>query len=1301
MGYFSYEGAQQDVRRSAEGQLSMLAGRRVDQLAQYRTERIADGKQLAGNAVFADLVRQVLAASPAPPNAMAQLQGWLDKFAAQPDYDQVRLLDPEGGTVVAVLAGAPSPPAVVAQQVPAVLQSRRITFVDFYRSTDDGRVHRALLVPIFDDRDGGRPLGVVELSINPAAYLYPVVGSWPVPSSTGETVLVRRDGDAALYLNPLRSDPAAALARRVPLADMQVPAVQAVLGRTGIVQGIDGGNAPVIAAVRPVPGSPWFLVTEEATAEINAPLQARLLATLLLVVLTLGTAALGAVGLRRRGERRRLRERDEAERVRAWLHEVIARSLDEIYVFDPATLRFRFVNAGACRNLGYTPEELAERTPLDLKPRFTEASFRALLDRLRDGATQTLVFETVHRRRDGSEYPVEVHLQLVESGHGEVCLAVVDDITERRRAHDALVRQKDLYDMLSQANQAMVRASDQDALFRDACRVAVERGHFAFAWVGLVSADGWRVEPVARYGKDGGYVDRVRVVTDASAPTGRGPTAQALRLGRPIIVNDFLQDPSTEAFRALAERLGVRSSGAFPIRRGGAVVGAINLYADEPGFFTDDVVGTLEEMALDVSYALDDFARREALIASESRYRQLFEANPHPMWVEDDETLQILAVNDAALAHYGASREAFLARTGIDILAPEEVARWRAWLLEARRSGRVEAGIWHHRTSDGTSIDAEVAVHALDVDGRRAWLVLAHDVTARLAAERGQRLAAAALASTRDSVMITDLKPRIVTVNAAFTTITGYTEVEVVGRNPRLLQSGRHDRAFYEAMWAALRKTGYWRGELWNRRKNGELYPAWVTISAVRDADGHPTHYVEVATDLGELRESQARIEYLAHHDVLTDLPNRLLLESNLELALRRAEGAGAGVAVLLVSVDRFNTINDSLGFAAGDEVLRAVGRRLRERLPVGNLVARVGGADFGVLLNALDDLGHAATVAADLLAALEEPLVLSGGARVYPRASIGIAVQSHDGLTALDLLSAADTAMHDARAGGGNRFSFFTADLNSRALARLELETALRQALERREFVLHYQPKVDLRSGRIVGAEGLLRWECPGRGLVPPSDFIPVAEQNGLIVPIGAWVIGEACRQLRAWLDAGLAEARVAVNVSARQFRDPGLEQTVTAALERYRLEPERLTLELTESLLMEDVDEALERVAHLGRIGVGLSLDDFGTGYSSLAYLSRLPLRELKIDRSFVSGMTTDSSAVTIAAAVIALAHLMHLTVVAEGVEAGTQAELLRRFECDEAQGFYFSRPVTADAFADLLRKGLLPPSPERPAR
>lgn len=551
------------------------------------------------------------------------------------------------------------------------------------------------------------------------------------------------------------------------------------------------------------------------------------------------------------------------------------------------------------------------------------------------------------------------------------------------------------------------------------------------------------------------------------------------------------------------------------------------------------------------------------------------------------------------------------------------------------------------------------------------------------------RLNSAVIDSTHDGVLITDLDGRIVSVNRAFTTLTGYTEEDSIGRNPRFLSSGRHDRHFFDEMWASLIQTGCWQGELWNRRKNGELYPQWLTLSTVCNEKGEIGNYVGVFTDISKLRQTEDRLSQLSHFDPLTDLPNRMLVTSRLDRAIDAAHRRKQRIAVLCLDLDRFKNINDSLGHQVGDRLLRAVGARLRAHLRDEDTLGRLGGDEFLVLIENIDEPPAASVVAENLIAALSDAFLLENGKEVFMHASIGVSLFPDDGANPTALISNADAAMYRAKQLGRNTYRFYTEDLTRVASQRLDLETKLRHALSNDEFVVHYQPVLSVADGSLLGAEALVRWQPPGEAMVSPAAFIPMAEETGLIVQLGEWVLREACRQMCEWDRAGLVLHSVAVNLSVEQVRRQNVGEMLLSVLGQAGLEASRLEIELTESSLMEQGEKAAALLDQLKRHGVRLAIDDFGTGYSSLAYLKRFEIDKLKIDRSFVMDLANDRNDLAIATAITAMADALGITVQAEGVETEAQLSLLKTIGCDSWQGYACSPPIPAAEFESRFLK------------
>ncbi len=564
------------------------------------------------------------------------------------------------------------------------------------------------------------------------------------------------------------------------------------------------------------------------------------------------------------------------------------------------------------------------------------------------------------------------------------------------------------------------------------------------------------------------------------------------------------------------------------------------------------------------------------------------------------------------------------------------------------------------------------------------------DITQRKSREEKLRQAAVVFENTTEGVMITDAAGRIIAINRAFSEITGYTEDQVVGWTGAFLKSGRHDEQFYASMWSAIRENGHWQGEVWNRRRNGDVFPEWLNISMVKDERGRITHYVGVFSDISAMKESESRLDHLAHHDPLTSLPNRLLLNARMEHALARAHRGNTLLAVLFLDLDHFKNINDTLGHPIGDLLLQEVAQRLSQCVREEDTVARLGGDEFTILLEELEDSRVASSVAQKILAALAERFMLQGH-EVFVTCSVGISIFPGDGGDITALFKNADSALYRAKEQGRNNYQYYTEELTIRAMERLAMENDLRHALQRNELVLHYQPQVDLYNGRIIGMEALLRWRHPEIGLISPNAFIPLAEETGLIIPIGEWVLRTACARLKAWIDEGFPRIRMGVNLSSRQFNQNNLDEVVAAILHDTGLPPDCLELELTERMIMQDAETTITILHKLRALGVQFSIDDFGTGYSSLSYLKRFPIDRIKIDQSFVREIISSAEDAAVSQAIISLAHSLNLKTVAEGVETSEQQEFLRTLQCDEIQGFHFSRPVPEQEISRLLRDGI----------
>ncbi len=645
---------------------------------------------------------------------------------------------------------------------------------------------------------------------------------------------------------------------------------------------------------------------------------------------------------------------------------------------------------------------------------------------------------------------------------------------------------------------------------------------------------------------------------------------------------------------------------------------------------------------------------------------------------------------------FGATYAAFL-----QVVHPDDRARVEQ-AVDAALTGEEPYDIEHRivRPDGSERVLRERGEVRLDTGGRPVRMLgTAQDVTEQKLAELQLRQAAKVFENTSEGVIITGPDHRIVAVNRAFTRITGYREEEVTGRKPDILRSGRHDAAYYRQIASAIRASGHWQGEIWNRRKDGADFPGWLSVSAVRDEAGAITNYIGVFSDITLIKAAQDELEYAVHHDVLTRLPNPLLFRDRLEQALAMARRTGTGVALFSVDLDRFKLINDTLGREAGDLLLQAVAQRLVGCVREEDTVARLGGDEFVVMVDDLSTDPEAAAyksraLGEKVLNMLREPFQIAGHQH-FATPSIGVTAFNGDQSDVSELLKQADLAMYQAKGLGRNTLCYFDPDMQATVSANAAVGAALRVGLREKQFVVHYQPQVD-RQGVITGVEALVRWQHPEKGLVKPADFIPVAEDTGLILPLGMWVLETACEQLAAWADwPQTASLSIAVNVSVYQFRHPNFVDMVMASIARTGIRPHKLKLELTESLLADRMEITIQKMGMLKDLGVTLSLDDFGVGYSSLSCLKRLPLDQLKIDKGFVADVLTDPNDAAISRAIIALAQSLSLQVVAEGVETHEQRDFLAYQGCDQFQGHLFAPALpieTLDAFLRNPSSGMM---------
>ncbi|HWQ38612.1 MAG TPA: EAL domain-containing protein [Burkholderiales bacterium] len=688
-----------------------------------------------------------------------------------------------------------------------------------------------------------------------------------------------------------------------------------------------------------------------------------------------------------------------------------------------------------------------------------------------------------------------------------------------------------------------------------------------------------------------------------------------------------------------------------------------------------------------------DITQRQQAEEALLRFRAAIDMARDGIFLIDRRTMRYIDVNDMACRMFGLSREQFLQIGPQDLnpnLSREELERKfdEAIALKGAPTPLESVGRINRR-SDGSIFPVEVYRRAIRVGDRDVIVAFARDISERLQAEEALRLRTRAIEASTSAVVITNyLRPDnpIEYVNPAFETITGYGAQEALGRNCRFLQSGEHEQPGLNELRIAIQEGRDAQVVVRNYRKDGRAFWSQLTISPVRDAVGRVTHFVGIIVDISDAVRYREALEHQATHDTLTGLPNRSLLTDRISQGIANAQRHGWILAVIFVDLDNFKLVNDTLGHRAGDLLLQTVARRLRASVREGDTIARLGGDEFVLLMNEQPSKESVTQAVQRIVQAIAAPIVLDGH-EIASTCSAGISLFPNDGADGETLLKQADTAMYRAKAAGRAGFQFFSAEMNANLSQRLAMEASLRRALERGEFELHYQPRIGLRSGAIEGVEALLRWRSADLGLIPPARFIPVAEETGLIVPIGEWVLRTAAVQMRAWQARGVPPMSVSVNLSPRQFRHTQLVQDVAAALAESGLAPERLELEVTESLVMESAEDFVARLHALKALGVAISVDDFGTGYSSLNYLKRFPVDRLKVDQSFVRDITVDADDAAIVRAIVQLGHSLGLEVTAEGVETAEQLEFLRAVRCDQAQGFLFSPARPAEEVEAFL--------------
>jgi diguanylate cyclase (GGDEF)-like protein/PAS domain S-box-containing protein len=704
------------------------------------------------------------------------------------------------------------------------------------------------------------------------------------------------------------------------------------------------------------------------------------------------------------------------------------------------------------------------------------------------------------------------------------------------------------------------------------------------------------------------------------------------------------------------------------VRENGAVV------CDEQNRPTH-MLGTVQDIT-------ETYLAHQRVQNREEHLHSLIEQAPDGIFIADINGCYT-EVNESGCRMLGYTQDELVGKTIVDIIPAEDIPRLEQSREQLLR-GENDISEWSLLHKDGHYVPVEVSARIL-ADGR--WQGFVRDISERKESEKKLLLSTAVFENTSEAIMITDHASHIIAVNQAYTEITGYTADEVLGRNPKVLKSGQHDQEFYQQLWNALNTYGQWQGEIWNRRKNGEIFPAWENISVVKDSDGEITNYVSVMSDISSIKEVEQQLSHMAHHDALTTLPNRMAFMLSLDRAMEHAKRNKTKIALLFLDLDHFKLVNDTLGHDKGDELLKRISERLKNSARAEDVVARLGGDEFVIVLEDIDRPQDAALFAQKIIDAVSKPIQLEKN-DLSTSTSVGISIYPDDATTFSDFLRAADSAMYRAKNRGRGKYEFYTEELTSQAMHRLSIENDMRKAIMENQFRLYYQPQVEVTSGRIIGVEALLRWQHPEHGLIMPDQFIQIAEECGLIDSIGNWAIKEAISQARQWDNEDMPTLRVSINISGHQLiYDGGLKSVQSALFENgYTSDDNRFELEITESILQAS-HNAIITLQKLRKLGLTIAIDDFGTGYSSLSQLKHLPIDTLKIDRAFLESINSGSDELAIVTAIITLGHSLGLRIVAEGVETEEQLNFLISNNCDEIQGHLISEPVEPDKIRSLV--------------
>lgn len=1228
------------IEQETYANLRVISKIKVVQFERWRDSRIGDAEVLIADQGFTEIVERLLT-QPLPEHQDLVRKRFQAMISAY-EYEGLALLDAQGRQRLLV-GKAVALDSVKAQLIDSVGRDMKAQHSDLY--TVEDRIQLDVMAPVIKMRSGHPEiLAYVLVHTGIDRQILPRVLSWPSASSSAEIVIVKNEAGKESIIH---ADPN--IKRKTALTERSESAHSAYTGASALTAKDYRGRDSYMT-LEAIEGSSWRMVGQISRDEVMAPLHRLLLWIAGVSLVAVGMILLAFLLLFRQLKRTHqlelMAENSERDRLLKRFYDM---PFIGMAVIDSWSKRWVQVNDRFCEMMGYEAHELLKMTWVDITHPDDLQRDLELNQAFIDGKIDHIRLEKRLIHRTKRTVIVHIEANAVRDGQGQIehYLVAIEDITERRMAEDALRTQEEF-------NRVLLNNQVDGVIACDANMNLVLFNNVAKQWHGLDP----RGVPPERWSQYFGLYDADGI--------------------RELHIHEI---PLVRAFNG--EHL---QHEGIVIKAKGQPARFVSCSATA---FFDDHGKKLGAVAImrDVTEILE---RNRALRESETLFQTLARVAPAGIF-RTDKFGGITYVNQRGLEIAGLTHEEAQGGGWVRNLHPDDretiSAAWKN-AFDQRINFSAEYRFLH---PDGKVIwvKGEGQVEKDDKDQFLGYVGTVTDITAIKNSEESLRMASTVFENTREGIMVTDSRSRILSVNPAFSEITQYEASEVIGKTPKLLESGRHGTQFFQAMWQSLETEGYWQSEIWNRRKNGDIYPQLLSISVIRDRHGEIMNYVGIFADITQIKASEARLEFLAHHDPLTSLPNRLRLLSNLDHAIQVAQREHRQIALLMLDLDRFKDVNDTFGHLAGDELLQHTAKRLTRRLRGADTVARLGGDEFTILLEDINDQADCGKVADSIIKALEAPCKLSNNIEVRIGVSIGISIYPDHGSNALELLQHADAALYQAKSSGKGCYRYFSEHLTKAARDRFSIEARLRQAIIQQQLTLYYQPKIDTATGQITGAEALIRWIDPVEGLIPPVQFISVAEETGLINIIGEWVLREACRQGKAWIDQGLPPLSISVNISANQLHHGDLYENIRAILDETGFPPASLELELTESILMQREKEVLDTLNQIRAAGVILGIDDFGTGYSSLAYLKSFPLDVLKIDRSFVRDIERDQDDRAITATIISMAHNLEMKVVAEGVETPDQLAFLQAHHCDIFQGYLASRPIPALEFEAFIRE------------